>query len=206
MSTVTTSRGPYAKGIRRRQQILEAASTVFARRGYASASLREIAEDVGVTPAALLRHFTSKEELLLAVLGYWDAELQYRGDRIMPSSGLAYFDVFPEIMDRHREHPGLIELFLTLCAEVSDPAHPARDWVAGRYARIIAEAMEALDTAAAAGDVRPMSEAERELEARTLFAVMDGLELQWIADPSLDLGAMFLPVFEITLARWRAGL
>lgn len=202
MTSLPTARGPYANGIRRKQQILEAASTVFARRGYANASMREIARAVGVTPAALLRHFTDKEHLLMAVLEAWDAaESSDQGAPV----GLVYFDLFPGLMDRHREHPGIIELFLTLCTEASDPEHPARDWVAARYARIVGEATDALRAAVRDGDVRPMTDAECLLEARLLFAVMDGLELQWIADPALDLGAMFRPVFELTLARWRGA-
>lgn len=200
MSSLPAPRGPYANGIRRKQQILEAASAVFARRGYANASMREIAQAVGVTPAALLRHFEDKEHLLLAVLEAWQAE---EDSHELAPQGLAYFDGFPALMERHREHPGIIELFLTLCTETSDPDHPARDWVVARYARIVGEAVTALQAAAAAGEIRAMSPAECELEARMLFAVMDGLELQWIAAPDLDLGAMFRPVFEVTLARWR---
>lgn len=203
MSTVAAARGPYAKGIRRRQQILEAASATFARRGYTNASLREIADAVGVTPAALLRHFGSKEELLLAVLQRWDSGALIKGPRIPPSEGLAYFDVLPVVMDRHREQPGLIELFLALCTEVSDHDHPARSWVVDRYARIVAEAVEALTIAEQRGESVPMAPKQREIEARILYSVMDGLELQWIADPTIDLGAAFRPVFDLTLARWR---
>ena len=65
--------------------------------------------------------------------------------------------------------------------------------------------MEAMAVAERSGEIAAMTPIQREVEARTLFAVMDGLELQWIADPRIDLGAMFRPVFESTVARWRAG-
>jgi AcrR family transcriptional regulator len=51
-----------------RQRILDAATELFVDRGYEATSLREIAERVGVTKAALYYHFTSKEELLRALL------------------------------------------------------------------------------------------------------------------------------------------
>ena len=51
-----------------RQRILDAAQALFIERGYEATSLREIAERVGVTKAALYYHFTSKEELLRALL------------------------------------------------------------------------------------------------------------------------------------------
>ena len=57
------TRGSYAKGVARREEILESALDVIGRKGYQNASLKEIAEVVGVTPAALLHYFGSKEEL-----------------------------------------------------------------------------------------------------------------------------------------------
>jgi AcrR family transcriptional regulator len=56
---------------RRRQQtrdvLVEAATEVFARRGYEGASLEEIAEAAGFTRGAIYKHFSGKEELFFAV-------------------------------------------------------------------------------------------------------------------------------------------
>jgi AcrR family transcriptional regulator len=46
-----------------REQILETARRVFTLKGFEGATLADIAGDLGVTPAALLRHFQSKEDL-----------------------------------------------------------------------------------------------------------------------------------------------
>lgn len=51
-----------------REQILEVASRLFLDRGFDKTSLREVAEGVGVTKAALYYHFPSKEDLLAALL------------------------------------------------------------------------------------------------------------------------------------------
>src|SRR5262245_53517063 len=54
----------------RRQQILEAALRVFARRGYDKATIKEIAGEASVkSPALIYWYFPSKEDLLKAVLG-----------------------------------------------------------------------------------------------------------------------------------------
>lgn len=50
-----------------RQDILDASLVLFAEQGYDKTSLREIAEQVGVTKAALYYHFPSKEQILLAL-------------------------------------------------------------------------------------------------------------------------------------------
>jgi AcrR family transcriptional regulator len=47
-----------------RDRILQAALDLFIERGYEKTSLREIAEQVGVTKAALYYHFSNKEEIL----------------------------------------------------------------------------------------------------------------------------------------------
>jgi AcrR family transcriptional regulator len=51
-----------------RRRILEAANTLFAERGYAGTSMRDIAEHLGMTSAALYYHFPAKEELLSALV------------------------------------------------------------------------------------------------------------------------------------------
>ena len=51
-----------------RDRIIEQATRLFVSRGYHAISMREIAEAVGVTKAALYYHFSHKEELFLAVL------------------------------------------------------------------------------------------------------------------------------------------
>jgi len=62
----------------RRQQILDVAFGLFARKGYEGATTREIAEEAGINEALLFRHFSSKENL------YWtmiEEVCQARGRR-----------------------------------------------------------------------------------------------------------------------------
>ena len=63
-STVTKS----SARIGRRQAILDAATRLFSSRGYADTGIDDIGEAVGITGPAVYRHFTSKQELLVAVL------------------------------------------------------------------------------------------------------------------------------------------
>ena len=52
----------------RRIELLDAALLVFARRGYHATSLKEIAEEAGVTDGLLIHYFGSKANLLRTVL------------------------------------------------------------------------------------------------------------------------------------------
>ncbi len=51
-----------------RDRIIDEATRLFVTRGYHAMSMREIAEAVGVTKAALYYHFSDKEALFMAVL------------------------------------------------------------------------------------------------------------------------------------------
>jgi AcrR family transcriptional regulator len=64
-------RGEFDRSERRartRVQLLEAAARVYARRGFESATLDEVAEEAGFTKGAVYDHFGSKEKLLFALL------------------------------------------------------------------------------------------------------------------------------------------
>jgi len=52
----------------RRQDILEASLKVFAVKGYNGSTTAEIARAAGVAEGTIFRHFTTKKELLIAVL------------------------------------------------------------------------------------------------------------------------------------------
>lgn len=52
-----------------REQIPVVALKLFAERGYEATSMREIAEQLNMTKAALYYHFDSKEDIVRAILG-----------------------------------------------------------------------------------------------------------------------------------------
>ena len=202
MTRVTVPRGPYQKGIRRRREIVDAATRIFARHGYAGGSLRQIANDVGVTPAALARHFENKYGLLQAVLVHWEEDNVHHFDG---AHGLEYFRRLPSFMYYHTVEPGLIELLLTLATEATDPQHPARTWAVERYERVINLGVGYLREARELGEIVPMDDEQIEIEARCIFALMDGMQLQWLLNPSLPLVQMFQVQLDTILERWTRG-
>lgn len=51
-----------------RQRTLEVAAHLFATRGFAGTSIKDISDELGVTKAALYYHFASKEEILQEIV------------------------------------------------------------------------------------------------------------------------------------------
>ncbi|XVV16799.1 TetR family transcriptional regulator [Actinoplanes sp. CA-131856] len=70
---------------RTRQQLLEVARCRFARQGYATTTVRDIAEDAGVNVALISRYFTSKEGLFKACLDTAFAELRRDAEQTTPN-------------------------------------------------------------------------------------------------------------------------
>lgn len=68
----------------RREQILIAATHAFARAGFASTGLDDVAAESGVDRVILYRHFASKAELYRAVL-------RRAGDRLVAATGSPQF-------------------------------------------------------------------------------------------------------------------
>ena len=61
-------RQPRSKGEVTAQRILNAAEELFAERGFAGTTLRDVAEQVGIQNPSLYNHYKSKESLYSAVL------------------------------------------------------------------------------------------------------------------------------------------
>jgi TetR/AcrR family transcriptional regulator, cholesterol catabolism regulator len=64
----------------RREEILTTAITIFAEKGFAGATMRDVADEVGILPGSLYHHFKSKDEILIEILRryYLDIERDLR--------------------------------------------------------------------------------------------------------------------------------
>jgi len=52
------------------ERLLDTAAELFAQRGYAGVSMRDIARAVGITQAAIYHHFSNKDALYIAAITY----------------------------------------------------------------------------------------------------------------------------------------
>jgi AcrR family transcriptional regulator len=178
------SRGRYAKGIKRRQQILDRAIEVFAEAGFEGTSLRAIGEAIGVSHAALRRYFDSREELFLEVLREKDLQALKRArDLHQNDLGLA------DGLDDFASHvPGLMALRHSMVARALEPGNErSRDFFVARYDSFRGEAIESLYLAREAGAVS--DRLPLPVVAALVVAAVDGLSTQWLLDKSVDMHA-----------------
>lgn len=126
----------------RRQQILEAATELFARQGFHGTTTRQIADKVGVKEIILFRLFPTKQDLYWAVL---EATMQKtRSAQNIPEllkSGLDDRTLFrtlaTNMLERNAKDPTLIRLLFFCALEAHELSHRfARTYVADFYKTI----------------------------------------------------------------------
>ncbi|MGW4850081.1 TetR/AcrR family transcriptional regulator [Streptomyces sp. NPDC004288] len=166
-----------ARSEERRADILRAALEVIAERGYRGATLGSVAERVGLTQQGLLHYFPTKEALLVAVLeerDRWDTS----GGRDREGWRL---DLLESLVEYNAMRPGIVQTFSALLGESVTDGHPARAFFTERYAQVRANMADVLRLEFGErlpGGLTP------ERAAPLLTAVMDGLQYQWLLDPS----------------------
>jgi AcrR family transcriptional regulator len=186
---VPTAARPYetllAKGEDRKQRILTVAERLLARNGWRGTSLAQIAREAGVTPAGLLHHFESKEQLLNAVLDARDADDDAHADR-------ATGDLVTEIRrvaERFERAPELIGTFTVLLVENISPDAPLHDRLLGRYRSAVEIIAHIIRRGQSVGryrsDVNPVG------KAAEIIGFVTGMETTWLLDPSIPLAEIF---------------
>lgn len=177
-ATQPRPRGTYAKGIARRQEILDRAIEVFAERGSDRTSLRAIAREVGVTHAALTHYFGSLEELLVAVYEESNAPGRQPGPA---STDATPVEMMIESARYNREIPGLVQLYSSLVASALEEGHPAaRAFATGRFARLRDRLADTVRQQQADGRIR--EDVDADAVAALVVAASDGLQTQWLLD------------------------
>jgi len=175
----------YAKGIAKREEILQVALRLIAERGYTAATIRELAEAVNLSKTGLLHHFGTKEELFAEILDRRDA---LASDLVVPLETYSASDLaetLSQAIRGNQEVAGLVQLYVRFSNEATDPDHPAHKHFAARYNAVRAELTSVFARLEAEGSMR--LHADPESTATLLVATLDGLQTQWLFDPSIDM-------------------
>ncbi|WP_426007329.1 TetR/AcrR family transcriptional regulator [Paenarthrobacter sp. NyZ202] len=174
----TRRRGPYATTPARRAEIIRAASASFAEHGYERASLRDIAARADVTHAALLRHFATKDELLLAALAQRDTDDDELARRIIQLK-VPREKVLSSILQEEFAHPDHLRNWLAITIAATNPEHPAHDFFIARRER-----MRDNFTSTRLATTEDSEELTADDKVTMVMALIDGLRIQFLLDPN----------------------
>ncbi|WP_298195831.1 TetR/AcrR family transcriptional regulator [Novosphingobium sp.] len=132
-------------GVANRKRVLEAALQVFARCGFAGASVRMIAAEAGIEQGHLTYYYPSKMALWRGVIEAFAPEPLRRLDSVLPTTaGLdaasAARIVLPELLRCFAQHAEFTRLMLQELSVDSDRS----DWLASHFARPVWVALRPL--------------------------------------------------------------
>jgi len=124
---------PKAKGLRTAERILDAAETLFARKGYKGTSLRDIARNAHIQQPGIYKHFDSKQHLYAAVLDRGlSPMIDAMQNHLAQGSGdAAYAQLLDQMTDLLAKHPGMAALFqqALLVDDSTDNQQPITEWL-----------------------------------------------------------------------------
>ena len=168
-----------------REDLLDAAMTVFSKKGYESSRLEDVAEAAGVTRGAIYHHFGNKADLYMALI----ENASTQGEDIIQKAteeGGTFAEIVSRILtysfsllEDNSRFRDVVELSLFKTGISHDLEALARR----RYdeARILVENIGRLfQTAIANGQLRP--DLDPEAAARALLAYQNGLAMLWLAN------------------------
>lgn len=174
------ARGQYAKGVLKRQQILEVALEVVAQHGFRRTYVSEIAERVGLTQPGLIHYFRTREELCQEIIRARDLH-----DRDSIAAEFRGIEGYFAVISHNRHVPGLVQLYAEFSAEASHPGHPAHEFFRQRYASLREALVRDIELAREDGEYRGALPPDK--AAYLLIAAADGLQLQWLIDDRVDM-------------------
>ena len=198
---------PRAGSEDKRARILNEAVVLFGEHGYAGTSLADIANAADISKAGLLHHYSSKDELFAKVLERRDREDALSILVESPASGEDIIDApvdavgnvdtlevaaapdvdvdpwsllhrYIELLERNVARRDLTAIYTATAVSVLDAAHPAHRWMANHLNGAVERFEASFEAGKTAGLVDPKMPSR--LVARSLVALIDGLQLQWL--------------------------
>jgi AcrR family transcriptional regulator len=171
---------------KRKAQILKAALTCFARKGYHQTTMDDIVEEAGLSKGGVYWHFGSKKELFLSLfepvmVGMEEYMMAILESQVSAREKLcAMLDMFTDfsMADEFQEFmPLMIDVW---AQNLQDP--DVNEVVTGIYRHFLTPCVRLIEEGIVSGEFKPVNAA---VLAGILFAAYDGLMVQWMIDEGL---------------------
>jgi len=184
---VMAARGPYAKGKAKRAEILDAALAVIDEQGYSAATVKELADAVGLSQNGLLHYFGSKDALFAEILRRRDELSEIEIDVQREGFAENMVEALLSALDAETSSPGLAQLALRVTGEATEPDHLAHEFIRHRYELVRVVVRDAIVQLQSEERLAP--DIDPDAVAALVYASWDGLRIQWMYDRSIDLRA-----------------
>jgi AcrR family transcriptional regulator len=186
--------GQAKRGQEKREAIIDAAMTVFAERGFRDGSLAAVADKVGVSPAGILYHFGSKEDLLLAVIAERDRRAAASPVPGGDVRGLAALKASVRFAEQSEGERGLAALHTVLGVESFDSEAVTHDYFLLRSRFLRGAIADRLREGQELREVR--SDLDCTAKAAEVVAFLEGAAVLWLTDPEVSLVELYRNYFD----------
>lgn len=161
------------KKAERRAELLAAAATLFADRGFAGVRLEDLGAAVGISGPAVYRHFPGKEAVLVELLVDISQYLLAGGQRVA-AADKPPTDILNDLVDFHLdfalESPALIEIQDRDLQSLPDSAHRKVRRMQRQYVEIWVSVLRRVDPSLEESDARTTAHAAFGLMNSTPFS------------------------------------
>jgi AcrR family transcriptional regulator len=173
------------RGAATRQAVIDAAIELWSETGWRVTPVAPVAERAGITDAALLHHFGTKQNFLLAVLTELDRRNQAHWNAWIGMGGLDTLRRLPDLVRFMERRAGLYKLQLHLQADNLDPDRPAYAHYRGSHHYVHQVFADVVRTGQERGEIR--ADVDPELVGAQILAFISGMVLhQGHGPPHVD--------------------
>ena len=161
----------------RRQRLLDAALSVFSKKGYRDGAMDEIAGESGTSKGGVYFHFPSKQAIFLALLDRTAARLLDNVEEAIASENdpIAKADAaLLAVLRTFARHRGLARLFMVEALGAGREFHERVLQIHGDFARVI---KRQLDEAVAEGVIDPV---DTDVASRAWFGALNEIVTTWV--------------------------
>jgi AcrR family transcriptional regulator len=164
---------------------------------FHQATSAAVASRLGISTAELEQHFPSWDGLVLAALDRWNGG---RMDEVTRDVGdRSTVEFLRAIVASNAEDPALMRLLVALLSVAGNETHPMAPYLRSRYQLFYQQIRRGLEHDIAIGRAPHTMEPRR--GAEQLIALYEGLQLQALLRPDLDL----VPAFDRAVSRLERG-
>ncbi len=185
-----------------RAALIEAASALFAERGYHDSSVAEIGARAGVSRGLVNHHFGSKENLLAAVIEAHirDWEQGVVAPAIAGKRGLtALRAIIFAHLELAKERPTHLLLLYRLMSEAADPRNTIDREFAALHRRWRELGRHWWDEGVEAGEIDPAI--DQDTNASLIIGAVRGMTFDWLTAPgAFDLDAAYEQFWSMLVA------
>jgi AcrR family transcriptional regulator len=171
----------------KREEILRGAIDLFVRKGFFAGSMNELARELGVAKGTLYVYFESKETLWLAIVEQITEEIGRQLEPIFdaPHRPLEKIERLARaIFEFYAQNLEICSIMIKIWASTDSSLEADMgEWMRRMYGEYRERLAAILRDGIATGEVRP--EIEPLSAASFVLALLDGLIIQWLAEPVL---------------------